>query len=95
MLKGSHKLGRIEHKQVGEQVGADMERVEQVMKVREHDHLAGKASTPLSGAGLLGYACTCLVHVDLRKFVLGASSGGGGDGTRRCSVLSLQCTASK
>ena len=33
VLKGSHKLGRIDHKCVGEQVGADMERVEQVMKV--------------------------------------------------------------
>lgn len=34
VLKGSHKLGRIEHKRVAEQIGADMERVEQVMKVR-------------------------------------------------------------
>ena len=33
VLKGSHKLGRIEHKRVGDQVGADTERVEQVMKV--------------------------------------------------------------
>lgn len=33
VLKGSHKLGRIEHKRVGEQMGADTERVEQVMKV--------------------------------------------------------------
>lgn len=33
-MKGSHKLGRIEHKKTGEQMGADMERVEQVMKVR-------------------------------------------------------------
>ena len=36
VLKGSHKLGRIEHKKVGEQIGADMERVEQVMKVAIH-----------------------------------------------------------
>ena len=37
MLKGSHKLGRIEHGPVGDQVGADVERVEQVMKVRRED----------------------------------------------------------
>ena len=34
VLKGSHLLGRIDHKMVGGQTGADMERVEQVMKVR-------------------------------------------------------------
>ena len=42
MLKGSHKLGRIEHKKVGEQIGADVERVEQVMKVRRRED--GKGS---------------------------------------------------
>ena len=37
VLKGSHLLGRIDHKKVGGQMGADMERVELVMKVRgEH-----------------------------------------------------------
>ena len=33
VLKGSHKCGRIEHKQVGGQMGADTERVEQIRKV--------------------------------------------------------------
>lgn len=41
MLKGSHKLGRIEHKRVGEQIGADVERVEQVMKVSEKSKWGG------------------------------------------------------
>jgi ectoine hydroxylase len=36
VLKGSHHLGRLEHGVVGGQVGADMERVEQAMKVLEH-----------------------------------------------------------
>ncbi|MBI3504865.1 MAG: phytanoyl-CoA dioxygenase family protein [Proteobacteria bacterium] len=36
VLKGSHLLGRLEHGVVGGQVGADMERVEQAMKVLEH-----------------------------------------------------------
>ena len=35
VLKGSHLCGRIEHIKVGEQTGADMERVEQIMKVPE------------------------------------------------------------
>lgn len=33
LLKGSHKMGRIEHGRVGGQTGADMARVEQAMKV--------------------------------------------------------------
>ena len=33
VLKGSHRMGRIEHIRVGDQVGADTERVEQIMKV--------------------------------------------------------------
>jgi ectoine hydroxylase len=35
VLKGSHKLGRIEHGRIGGQTGADPERVEQAMKVLE------------------------------------------------------------
>lgn len=35
VLKGSHKLGRIEHGVAGGQVGADMERVEEAMKRME------------------------------------------------------------
>ena len=33
ILRGSHKAGRINHVKVGEQVGADVERVEMLMKV--------------------------------------------------------------
>jgi len=35
VLKGSHKIGRIAHKLVGDQTGADLERVEQARKVCE------------------------------------------------------------
>ena len=33
VLKGSHHLGRINHKSVGGQVGADLDRVEEAKKV--------------------------------------------------------------
>lgn len=36
LLKGSHLLGRLEHGRSGGQTGADMERVEEAMKVLEH-----------------------------------------------------------
>jgi len=39
VLKGSHHLGRIDHGTVGGQMGADMARVEQAMKVLEHVHV--------------------------------------------------------
>jgi ectoine hydroxylase-related dioxygenase (phytanoyl-CoA dioxygenase family) len=39
VLRGSHKLGRIEHGAVGGQAGADMERVEAAMKIMEHVHV--------------------------------------------------------
>jgi hypothetical protein len=35
VIKGSHKMGRIGHGLTGEQVGADIERVEQCLKIRE------------------------------------------------------------
>ena len=35
VLKGSHKLGRIEHGKYGDQTGADPERVEQAVKIME------------------------------------------------------------
>jgi hypothetical protein len=35
VIKGSHKMGRLEHGFAGEQVGADMERVDEIMKIRE------------------------------------------------------------
>jgi|SRR5271165_4982668 len=38
VLRGSHLMGRIEHGRVGGQTGADVERVEQAMKVLEHVH---------------------------------------------------------
>lgn len=36
VLRGSHRMGRIDHGRVGGQTGADMERVEHAMKVLEH-----------------------------------------------------------
>ncbi len=36
LLKGSQKMGRIEHGRYGEQTGADPERTEAAMKVQEH-----------------------------------------------------------
>jgi len=36
VLSGSHKMGRISHGKTGEQAGADMERVEQALKVLDH-----------------------------------------------------------
>jgi hypothetical protein len=38
VLKGSHRMGRVNHTLTGEQAGADMERVEQAMKVCELVH---------------------------------------------------------
>jgi ectoine hydroxylase len=35
VLKGSHKMGRVEHGKFGDQTGADPERVEQAMKIME------------------------------------------------------------
>jgi len=39
MIRGSHKMGRIEHGFSGEQVGADMEKVNEALKVMQHDYL--------------------------------------------------------
>ena len=39
VLRGSHQLGRLDHGIVGGQTGADMERVEQAMKIMEHVHV--------------------------------------------------------
>jgi len=39
MIIGSHKMGRIEHGLSGEQVGADMEKVNEALKVLQHDYL--------------------------------------------------------
>ena len=36
VIRGSHKMGRIEHGRVGGQTGADIERVNQAMKVLDH-----------------------------------------------------------
>ena len=40
MLKGSHLAGRVEHVAVGEQVGADLERVNELKKVRKTQSIA-------------------------------------------------------
>ena len=58
-------------------MGADVERVEQVMKVRRRED--GKGS---------------VFDFFLSFSVKGTSSGGGGDGARRCPLLPLQCAAS-
>jgi ectoine hydroxylase-related dioxygenase (phytanoyl-CoA dioxygenase family) len=39
VIRGSHRLGRLDHGRVGGQTGADMERVEQVMKSHERVHV--------------------------------------------------------
>nr|KAG5712588.1 hypothetical protein BaRGS_011562 [Batillaria attramentaria] len=39
VLEGSHKCGRIDHAPVGGQVGADLERVEQLLKKLEHHYV--------------------------------------------------------
>jgi len=39
MIRGSHKMGRVEHGFAGEQVGADMEKVSQALKIMELDYL--------------------------------------------------------
>lgn len=39
VLKGSHKLGRINHILSGEQAGADLDRVEEIKKRLEHQHI--------------------------------------------------------
>lgn len=36
VLRGSHRMGRLDHGRVGGQTGADVERVEQAMKVLDH-----------------------------------------------------------
>lgn len=39
VIRGSHKLGRIEHEQAGDQAGADLERVEEILKRHELVHV--------------------------------------------------------
>jgi len=39
VIRGSHRLGRIDHVQVGEQAGADRERVEEILKRLELVHV--------------------------------------------------------
>lgn len=39
VLRGSHRMGRLEHAAVGGQTGADMERVGQAMQTLEHVHV--------------------------------------------------------
>ncbi|HEX5024792.1 MAG TPA: phytanoyl-CoA dioxygenase family protein, partial [Agriterribacter sp.] len=39
MIRGSHKMGRIEHQMAGEQVGADMEKVNEALKIMPLDFL--------------------------------------------------------
>lgn len=39
MIRGSHKMGRIEHGFSGGQVGADIEKVNEALKMMQHDYL--------------------------------------------------------
>ncbi|GAB3327217.1 phytanoyl-CoA dioxygenase family protein [Larkinella ripae] len=39
MIKGSHKMGRVEHGFTGEQVGADQEKVDQALKIMPLEYL--------------------------------------------------------
>lgn len=39
VLKGSHRIGRVDHKLTGEQAGADMERVDEALKVLDLVHV--------------------------------------------------------
>ncbi|KAK8739688.1 hypothetical protein OTU49_003149 [Cherax quadricarinatus] len=43
VLRGSHKMGRVEHLDIADQLGADPERVEQAQKVLEHIYVEMKA----------------------------------------------------
>ena len=43
MIRGSHKMGRVEHGFSGEQVGADMEKVNEALKIMELDYLEMEA----------------------------------------------------
>lgn len=39
MIRGSHKMGRVEHGFSGEQIGADLEKVEEALKIMPLDYL--------------------------------------------------------
>jgi ectoine hydroxylase-related dioxygenase (phytanoyl-CoA dioxygenase family) len=43
MIRGSHKMGRVEHGFSGEQVGADMEKVNEALKIMPLDYLEMEA----------------------------------------------------
>ncbi len=43
MIRGSHKMGRVEHGFAGEQVGADMEKVNEALKIMPLDYLEMEA----------------------------------------------------
>ncbi|KAG7154261.1 L-proline trans-4-hydroxylase-like 3, partial [Homarus americanus] len=68
VLRGSHLLGRIDHRRIGEQLGADPERVEKAQKVLEHVYVEMKAGD------MLFFHCN-LLHTsdqnssDLRRWV--------------------------
>ena len=63
VLKGSHKVGRIDHGRVGGQTGADMERVEEIMKVQGAVVNSARFFTCL-------YLLSLLLSFDPRSFLL-------------------------
>ena len=48
VLKASHKCGRIDHTIVGDQTGADIERVQEIQKVCDHMYAELKAGRKLN-----------------------------------------------
>ena len=61
VLRGSHKLGRIEHKRVGQQTGADIERVEQIKKVSKTlcKAVASSLASSVLGGPLFSLVVSC------------------------------------
>lgn len=53
VLKASHKCGRIDHTIVGDQTGADIERVQEILKVCDHVYAKLKAGRKLNISVLL------------------------------------------
>lgn len=68
VLAGSHKMGRIDHKTLGEQLGADPERVEQAKLALEHVHVEMKAGDMLFFHSNLLHTSN-QNHSDLRRWV--------------------------
>ncbi|XP_068227633.1 L-proline trans-4-hydroxylase-like [Palaemon carinicauda] len=60
ILRGSHKMGRVDHVNIGQQLGADPERVEQAKKVLDHLYIEMKPGDALF------FHC-CLLHTSAQN----------------------------